>query len=586
MKTIRNLFLLIVLLISCHQYGDSQSINSIQINRLEDTHKFNNSIFGKNSYVFEPTMDMLAIQTLLDTIYNQQSGKKSEFTKNRVALFFKPGTYHLDVKTGYYMQVYGLGESPDDVVIIGAVRSKSTQKSGNVLSNFWRSAENLAEVPTIDSAVVWGVSQAAPLRRIHVRGDLQLHDHGYASGGFMADCRIDGTVFSGQQQQWFSRNTEWSHWVGGAWNMMFMGVTNSPEGIWPKRPFTVIKETPFVREKPYLIFNRNGYSLRIPAAQQNTIGTSWNKASKDAKTISLKEFYLANAETDNSGTINAALQRGKNILFTPGIYSMDKSLKVSRPGTIIAGIGMATLQSTHGNAILEISDVDNVTVYGLIIDAGKIHSETLLRVGDNKSGIDHSKNPTFIYDVYFRVGGPMEGSASSCMIVNSHNVFIDNSWLWRADHGNGVGWELNKGANGLIVNGDHVTAYGLFIEHFQEYQTLWNGNHGKVYFYQSEMPYDTPTVEAWSHDGIHGYASYKVSDKVTSHEAWGVGVYCVFHHAPVQVDDAIETPVTLEQNIHHTVTFWLSGNKESSIQHIINQKGEMVNASNKKATLN
>jgi hypothetical protein len=220
-----------------------------------------------------------------------------------------------------------------------------------------------------------------------------------------------------------------------------------------------------------------------------------------------------------------------------------------------------------------------------MFDAGKTPSETLFRVGESNSRNNHAKNPTFIYDVYFRVGGPMEGSSSSCMIINSNNVFIDNTWLWRADHGNGVGWDINRGANGLIVNGDHVTVYGLFNEHFQEYQTLWNGNNGRVYFYQSEMPYDTPTVEAWSHNGIHGYASYKVSDKVTSNEAWGVGVYCVFRHAPVPVDDAIETPKTLEQNIHHAVTFWLSGNKESSIQHIINQKGESVNASHKKATL-
>ena len=99
------------------------------------------------------------------------------------------------------------------------------------------------------------------------------------------------------------------------------------------------------------------------------------------------------------------------------------------------------------------------------------------------------------------------------------------------------------------------------------------------------MPYDPPTVDDWKHDGKFGYASYKVSDKVTSHEAGGVGVYCVFHHAPVPVDDAIETPESLEQNIHHSVTFWLNGNKDSSIRHIINNRGESVHFGNKKATL-
>ncbi|MDP4238532.1 MAG: coagulation factor 5/8 type domain-containing protein [Bacteroidota bacterium] len=576
---------LIILFLLGSQYCNSQTAGSAQKEGDAPDCKFNQTVLGKNAYLFEPGMNMKEVQTLLDTLYKRQSGKKSEFSNSRVALFFKPGTYHLDVKVGYYMQVYGLGNSPDEVVIVGAVRSNSTSKSKNVLSNFWRSAENLTVVPTVDSANIWGVSQAAPLRRIHIKGNLQLHDGGYASGGFMADCKIDGTVFSGQQQQWFSRNTDWNKWVGGNWNMMFMGVPTAPEGRWPEKPYTVIQETPLVREKPYLVSDGKRYHIKIPDIRQNSTGPSWESKPMDLKAVDLQEFYLAHAGTDNAESINDALQKGKNILFTPGIYAIDKSLRVNRPGTILLGIGMATLQSANGNSILEISDVDGITVCGLLFDAGIMPSETLVRVGESNSVQNHGKNPTFIYDVYFRVGGPLEGSTSSCLIINSRNVYVDNCWLWRADHGNGVGWNKNKSANGLIVNGDNVTIYGLFNEHFQEYQTLWNGNNGKVYFYQSEMPYDPPTTESWSHKGIQGYASYKVSDKVTSHEAWGVGVYCVFNHAPMKVDDAIETPEALEQNIHHTITFWLNGNKESCIRHIINNKGESVHTANRKATL-
>ena len=73
-----------------------------------------------------------------------------------------------------------------------------------------------------------------------------------------------------------------------------------------------------------------------------------------------------------------------------------------------------------------------------------------------------------------------------------------------------------------------MTIYGLFAEHFQEYQTLWNGEGGRVYFYQSELPYDAPDQSRWQHDGVPGYASYKVADSVHRHEAWGLGVYGVF----------------------------------------------------------
>jgi hypothetical protein len=546
--------------------------------------KFNRSPLGKNVFVLDPGMDMNDIQILLDTIFKRQSARRSEFSKNRYALLFKPGKYNLDVRVEYYMQVLGLGVSPEDVVITGAVRSNTTH-GNSVLTNFWRSVENLTIVPTLNATMVWGVSQAAPLRRVHVMGNLQLFDKGYASGGFLANSKIDGTVSSGPQQQWLSRNTEWEKWVGGNWNMMFIGVPQAPVGEWPEKPYTKIKETPFIREKPYLSFDGRGFNVKVPAIKKNSSGPDWINNASTGKTIYMDKFYIVKPGTDNSETINAALKKGKNLLITPGRYFLSKSLKITRPGTLVMGIGMATLIPENGNAAIEISDVDGVTVCGLTIDAGNIFSEKLFQAGEPDSGKGHEKDPTFLYDIFFRVGGPSQGSASCCMVINSNDVCVDHIWLWRADHGNGVGWDKNRCANGIIVNGDNVIIYGLFNEHFQEYQTLWNGNDGKVYFYQSEMPYDPPTADAWNHDGINGYASYKVSDNVKSHEAWGIGIYNVFYNAPVIVDNAIETPPALEDSIHHKIIFWLNGNKESIVKSIINGKGGSVSVSNHKAVM-
>ena len=547
--------------------------------------KYNKSVLGENAFVFEPGMNMKEIQSLIDTIFKLQSSRRSEFSKNRYALLFKPGKYNLDVQVGYYMQVLGLGESPEDVVIIGAVRSNTTH-GNSVLTNFWRSVENLTIIPTSDSTVIWGVSQAAPLRRVHIKGNLQLFDKGYASGGFLADSKIDGTVSSGPQQQWFSRNTIWGKWIGGNWNMMFVGVPEAPAENWPDKPFTTIKETPVIREKPYLTFDEKGFNVKIPSLKKNSVGPGWLNHIKEERTLHQDKFYIVRPGTDSAKSINEALAKGKNLIFTPGIYSLDKSLKVTHPGTLIMGIGLATLMPINGTSALDISDVGGVTVCGLIIDAGHVSSEKLLQVGEPGSGKSHLSDPAFLYDIFFRVGGPDEGSASCCLVINSKNVCMDHTWLWRADHGNGVGWDKNKGANGLIVNGDFVTIYGLFVEHFQEYQTLWNGNNGRVYFYQSEMPYDPPTADAWRHDNVNGYASYKVSDKVKSHEAWGMGIYNVFYNAPVIVDNAIETPVNIENKIHHKIIFWLNGNKGSIVKSIINGKGGSVNNSNRKATMN
>ena len=574
----------IILILTVIQPCFSQNKNSAPVMTVSIPQKITDPSLGENVFVFEPSMDMDDIQILIDTIFKRQDKRGSEFSKNRYALLFKPGKYKLDIRVGYYMQILGLGKSPEDVVIVGAVRSNTTH-GNSVLTNFWRSVENLTVIPATDSTVVWGVSQAAPMRRVHIKGNLQLFDKGYASGGFLADSKIDGTVTSGPQQQWFSRNSQWRKWSGGNWNMMFVGVPDAPAESWPEKPFTTIKETPLIREKPFLTYNEKGFNVKVPSLKTNSIGPGWINQIKDEKALKLDAFYIVKPGIDNSESINSALKKGKNLMFTPGIYSLDKALKVTRKGTLIMGLGLPSLMPLSGNTVLEIADVDGVTVCGILIDAGKISSKTLLQVGEPGSRRSHEVNPVFLYDIFFRVGGPAIGTAASCMTIYSNNVFADHIWLWRADHGNGVGWDKNRCANGLIVNGDDVTVYGLFNEHFQEYQTLWNGNNGRVYFYQSEMPYDPPTVDSWKHDGVYGYASYKVSENVKSHEAWGIGIYNVFYNAPVIVDNAIETPVGLENKIHHKIIFWLNGNKESIVKSIINGKGGSVNNSNRKATM-
>jgi hypothetical protein len=581
---IRLTVLAFIVAIAMGQVSTAQSTANQQVNMPAFAEKYNRTSLGENVFLFEPGMDMKEVQSVIDTIFLRQSERRSEFSKNRYAIMFKPGRYDLDIRVDYYMQILGLGNLPDDVVITGAVRS-NTMHGNSVLTNFWRGVENLSVEPSVNSTMVWGVSQAAPMRRVHIKGDIQLFDKGYASGGFLADSKVDGTINSGPQQQWLTRNSDIGKWTGKKWNMMFIGVVGAPKEDFVKNSYTTIEATPVIREKPFLAWDKDRFSVKIPAIKLNSSGPGWLKGEQPERSVSLEEFYLANPFKDNSTTINAALKNGMNILFSPGRYFLNESLRVSKPGSVIMGIGLATLIPVNGNPVMEISDVDDIIVCGLTIDAGSTFSERLFQVGEPGSVKTHDKKPVFLSDLFFRVGGPAPGSAGACMVVNSRNVVIDHIWLWRADHGNGVGWDKNRCANGLIVNGENVTIYGLFNEHFQEYQTLWNANGGRVYFYQSEMPYDPPAVDSWKHDGIYGYASYKVAENVTDHEAWGLGIYNVFYDAPCIVDNAIEAPVSLEPRFHSMITFWLNGNKESIVKSIINGKGGAVHVNNRKALL-
>jgi hypothetical protein len=546
---------------------------------------FNSTDLGKNVFVFDPGMDMNAVQQVIDTLYYRQVAKDSEFNSNRYSLLFRPGTYKLDVRLGYYMQAMGLGKSPEDVVIDGAVRSLTTHH-GNVLCNFWRGAENLTVIPSKDSVFIWGVSQASPMRRLKIKGNLNLFHEGYASGGYMADTEVDGIVYSGPQQQWFTRNSNWKGWEGGVWNMFFMGVSDPPAGEWPEKPYTVIENTPVVREKPFLISNDRKFSLAIPPLTRQTKGVSWKKENGNGdKTELTEDFYIATADRDDAQSINKQLLKGKDILITPGRYELSEPLFISKEGTVVLGLGMPTLIPLNGTSAVAVKGEKDIVVAGLTIDAGATYSESLFVTGELKNTNDNSSNPVTLSDIFFRVGGHAAGSAGACLVINSNSVLIDHVWLWRADHGNGVGWDLNKCRNGLVVNGEDVTVYGLFNEHFNEYQTLWNADGGRVYFYQSEMPYDPPSADAWKHGNTMGFASYKVSENVKSHRAWGLGIYNVFWDAPAVCDMAIEVPVALEDSIHHKVTFWLNGNSGSEVKSIINGKGGPVNEKNRRAVL-
>lgn len=615
----------ILILISCH-LSFAQTDNSRQQEGssllVDDVLTYADETFGSNVFVFDPRMDMQQIQSLIDSIYQKHQPRTSEFGDHRFAFLFKQGRYKLDLKVAYYMNYAGLGELPGDVVVEGIIYSKGTE-NGNVTTNFWRSIENLTIESPKGLLNIWGVSQAAPMRRMHVKGDIQLHDNGWASGGFIADSRIDGTVLAGSQQQWFTRNTDLTKWDGGSWNIFFMGTTHTPKDEWPEKPYTSLPEVPLIREKPFIMRGSTGYVLRKPALKFDSKGTDWtieeappimiidkttkfdsqttdtlktNSVQSDSKSTDapdansepaymdypLAAFLIVKPGDDKPSVINAALSKGQHVLFTPGIYEMNESLKVTQPGTIIMGVGMATLRSGNGNAVIEVADVDGVTIAGLIIDAGKEISKTLILVGNVGSDISHENNPTFLHDIFIRVGGYGEGNTDACLTINSRNVVVDHTWLWRADHGKNVGWNENVTRTGLIVNGDDVTIYGLFCEHFHEYQTLWNGNRGRMYFYQSEMPYDPPSSEAFMHEVetpegkkmVNGYASYKVADHVKTHEAWALGIYCVFFKAPVVVDQAIEVPPYLEKSIHRKLTYWLyGGHKESIIKSVINGKG-------------
>lgn len=534
-------------------------------------------------------MPQAAMQSRLDEIYKQQ--ERADYGPGRYAIFFKPGTYKLDIHVAYFMQVAGLGLLPDDVTIDGHVQSRAFSLGGSgasrsgwsVLGNFWRSAENMHVIPP-DGADHWAVSQAAPYRRMHVQGNLFLTDNGPGSGGFIADTRIDGAVEAASQQQWFTRNSSIQGWKGGIWNLVFVGVDGappaSPQNLRPPAPNTPpspvisdIPEAPISREKPFLYLDKAGaFRVFVPALERNSKSITWQTGNPPGKSLPLNRFFLAKPSM-TAAEMNQQLGAGKNLILTPGIYHVTEPIRVTHRNTIVMGLGLATIESDNGTAAMTVADVGGVQISGILFNAGPNDSPNLLEVGPPGASKNHSSDPTFLYDIFARIGGRGPRSAEQSVVINSRDVVGDDLWLWRADHGPNVGWKVNTAKNGLVVNGGHVTMYGLFVEHYQQYQVLWNGDYGRVFFFQNEIPYDPPSQSDWMAGSTQGYAAFKLADTVTHFEGWGMGSYIYEpRHPDMVLAHSFQAPEKPSVVFHNLVTFSLGGGR-GIIEHVINGYG-------------
>jgi hypothetical protein len=551
--------------------------------------------FGPNVTVFDPSMPVGEIQATLDAAHARQVD--NEMGTERYAFLFKPGTYGtadqpLQIKVGYYTEIAGLGASPADVVINGKVEVYNRCLEGGgtsnclALVNFWRTLSNLSihinaagQDPCRASANFWAVSQAAPMRRVVISGGtLSLMDYctagpQYASGGFIADSELPD-VINGSQQQWLTRNSTLTSWSNGVWNQVFAGVVGAPDdATFPNPPYTTLDTDPVSREKPYLFVDGSGrYNVRVPAVQHNSRGVS----DAAGRTVPLRDFFVARPG-DSVQTINAQLARGRNLLLTPGVYDIARTIRVKRPDTVVLGLGHATLTAVHGATPLEVADVPGVIVAGVTIDAGLQKSRVLLQVGrEHGHGHSYAADPTTLSDVYFRVGGPHIGRTEVALEVNSDNVLIDHTWVWRADHGvenltDTERWNTDIGRYGAIINGDDVTATGLFVEHFQRYNTLWNGERGTTILYQNELPYDPPTQADWMNGDVEGFPGYKVGDRVRTHDLYGGGVYVFNRNNPsIHTENGFEVPDRPGVRLHHIMTVNLSA---GTIDHVVNGVG-------------
>jgi hypothetical protein len=562
----------------------------------------NVAAFGPNVCVFNNTMSQAAIQADVNNIASQQVS--NQFGAQRYAILFEPGTYgsaaHPFIfQVGYYTSVAGLGLSPGDVVINGEINVSNQCFGPNgtnclALDNFWRSLSNLTINVTTgtgckESTEFWAVSQASPLRRVHINGNLFLFDYcsgpGFSSGGFIADSQFaGGAVINGSQQQFIARNSNLDVWTNSVWNQVFCGDNGAPKqdfGGTDGNQFTTLASCPVTEEEPFLYTDSQGnFNVFVPAVQHSSSGPTWVGGSEAGTSIPLSKFFVASPDTPASA-MTAAMAQGKNLILSPGVYNLDQPIVVPHPDTVVLGLGLATLVPQTGNAAMIVVRNTGVKVSGLIFDAGPVRSPVLLSVGTPGPG--SASDPDLIQDVYFRIGGAETTpvSAGVSLLDNASGSIIDNIWGWRADHGNAVGWTVNTGDTGLVVTGDNVTAYGLFVEHYQKNEVIWSGQGGTDIFYQNELPYDPPSQAAWNASPTQdGFPAFLVTRNVRSFQGYGMGSYVVFILTPATLfdDEAYQAPHTPGVQFHDLLGVWLGGT--GGYRSLINGVGGPVTSTN------
>ena len=539
------------------------------------------------------------------------------FTNERFALLFYPGTYsNIDLEVGYYVQLAGLGRNASSTQFqnckmgpyVEAVNKRDIVggRLGLSLDTFWRSAENFAVTKTADSDVggdmLWAVSQAAPLRRVHIQGDLKLHDNGaQASGGVLANAIIDGNVEFGSQQQYICRSVQFNgkkkmeahNEYTSAWNSVFVDCSgdaladgNDGKGVVEKGnalPCIVRDDLPkIVIDKPYISVKDDGksFELRVPKVRVRgdkdaKFGPDLTGEDDDARDFTKVKVGIP--DTNVADELQAALDAGKDLVLAPGMFYLDKPLIVKHSNQVVLGLGLATLVAPlDGSPCIKVAPkIEGVRIAGIMLEASEIPADrsrkaTMLEWGEEGvKDAGNPMNPGALTDIFARVGGSnlsRDVATDTMAVLNSGNIYGDNLWLWRADH---VLLRPEEEANfknisyhyrqtvkgevpaktGLEVNGDDVIIHGLAVEHTTEHQTIWRGERGNVQFYQCELPYDV------CHEfSKANHLGYFVEDNVKEHHAAGVGVYSNFRDHDVHVEMAIKHPESNDIKIDHVFT--------------------------------
>lgn len=578
--------------------------------------------FGANVTIFNPSMSVSAINSALTAAPPIGGSRQFYFLPGT---YGDPSVTPANATTSNVIQaevasgtaVAGLGASPCDVVINGAlsVNNGGLAIRPSQLSNLTINPVQ-ANVPA--HSMLWYTSQTATWRRVNLLGNLYVSPvtqtpgscqnpcdpvtqgfqinliPGVANGFMITNSSISGNVINGDGQNRpgvegngsnsdvdFQQDAIGGTYSGFGSDMVFAGTTGAPGddfGPGTVAPITAagdvvtLKTVATVREEPWVYYDGRSFEVFSPSVQHNVRGPQWSTKPSQGEVLPLTDFHIATSAVDTAASMNKTLSRGQDLLVGPGTYLLDRPITIALPHKVVLGLGDPTLRSDNTSTIVVKNSAPGTVVAKLdangrpfdATDNGQVpFAQNQIVIGNTPRASGRSSDPTTFSDV-----NSVSGSRNLYLI--NQNYVILNQGEVQSNNNSGDGytttnWTAASSETGAIVNGDHVTWQGIWLEHFKKTEVTWNGEFGNITFLQNErpltVPYDIPAEigvqpHVWKMSAtFDGYPVLAVSrgvDRFTMNgfQSWsrlGNGCYC-------NVTSVITSPVKPGVRMHGLFT--------------------------------
>ena len=282
-----------------------------------------------------------------------------------------------------------------------------------------------------------------------------------------------------------------------------------------------VEQFPFLRDIPN-IDDKHGPSktsmppIRPDTPMENRGVPQWQMIPTADVVNVMEKGCKGDGVADDSTCLQSALTSATKAVFLPsGTYLVSQTINIPA-GKMLLGEGWSEIQAKAGSSMFT-NALTPKPVLSLAAGAGRtVLSNLMLTVGGDLPGaimLDWKAADVSIFDVHWRL---IHKAHTSIQAVTSAGGYMENSWVWTADHdiNGGHGGDILdvEVPHGLVSTSTNPTWFvGVAIEHHSLANfEFTNAAHQTMLMAQTETPYWQDPPSSWMFNIEHsaGIAIY------------------------------------------------------------------------------